>query len=77
MVDAGLGVGGEAQPPGVEIALDHCVETRLMDGDLAALEQVDLARVHIDADHGVAGIRQASAGDEAHVTGAEDRNSHT
>ncbi len=77
MVDARLGVGRETQPPRVEIAPDHGVEPRLMDRDLASLEHVDLARVHIDADHGVAGIRQASAGNEAHVTCAIDRNSHT
>ncbi len=76
MVHALLGAGGKAQAPGLEIAFHDRVEAGLVNGHLAALEHGDLALVDVDAHHVVAGIRQTRARDQAHVAGAEDRNSH-
>jgi len=71
-----LGIGCEAQSPHLEIALDHGIETGLMDRHLARLEHGDLAFVDIDADHLVAGIGQARTRHQTHVAGAENRDSH-
>ena len=77
MIDALLGVGGEQQPTRLEVAFDHGVETRLMDGDLALFEHFDFTGIDIDTDHLVARIRQTRAGHKAHVASAKDRDSHT
>src|SRR6266478_964568 len=53
-----LGTGGEAQAPGVEIAFDHGIEARLVNGHATLLEHGDLALIHVDTDHVVAGIGQ-------------------
>ena len=55
---------------------NHGIQARLMDGYFAALQQGDLAFIGIDTDHMVAGIRQARARHQAHVTGAKNRNPH-
>ena len=49
------------------IALDELLEARLVDRDLALLQARDLGRVDVDAQHLVAGIGEAGAGDEADV----------
>jgi len=56
--------------------LDQIIETRFVNRNLAAVEALDLGNVDIDADHIVAGFRQASTGDQSHVTGSENRNVH-
>jgi len=58
------------------IALDQGVEAGLVDGYFATVKPLDLARIHIDADHMVARISKTGTGDEAHIAGAENRNAH-
>ena len=76
VADALFGVGRELQPTFVEVALDHDVETRLVDGDLARLQACHLAGVDIDADDMIAGLGKAGARDQADVTRTEDCNFH-
>jgi len=77
VVHALFRAGGELETPSVEVALDHGIEAGLVDGHLAGFEHLDLAFIDIDTDDMVAGIGQASAGNQAHVAGAEYRYSHT
>ena len=72
-----LGVRGELQTPRRQISLHHRFESRLVKGNLALLQTGGLALIHIDAKHMVAGIGKASAGDQAHVAGAEDGDPHS
>jgi len=69
-------VGGELQPAIGGIALDHLFQTRLMDRDAAAVEDLDLALVDIETEHVVAHFRQASAGDQADLAGADNGDFH-
>ncbi len=69
-------VGGKLQPAAGAITLDHVVETRLVNGDFAALEHGDLARVHVHAEDVVTHIGEAGTGDQPDVAGAKNRNFH-
>ena len=69
-------VGRELDAAGREVLLDQRIETRLVDRRLAALEPLDLALVDVDAQHVVAGLGKARAGDQAHVTRTEYGDSH-
>ena len=59
-----------------DVAVDHFLETRLVDRDLARLERFHFAWVVIDTDDVVADIGEAGARDEADITGTDDRNIH-
>ena len=61
---------------GLGVALDECIEPRLVDRHLAALQPLDLGGVHVHADHVIAGIGQAGACHEAHVARAENGDAH-
>ena len=76
MLHAVRRIGGELQATGFSIALDQGVKTGLMDGYIAGLEPRNLALVHIDTDHMVTSICQASARDQTHIAGTEDRYAH-
>ena len=67
---------GEAQPAGPDVARHQRVEARLEDRHVAAFERRDLVRIAVDADHVMAEIGEAGAGDEADVAGADHRNAH-
>ncbi len=54
-------VGREMEAAGDHVAQHHLLQAGLVDRDLAVLEQVDLAFVHIHADDVVAHFRQAGA----------------
>jgi hypothetical protein len=76
---AGHGVADrrrEAQAAELRVALHELREARLEDRNLAALEHRDAAGVDVDARDVVAEIREASAGDQADVAGADDRDLH-
>src|SRR2546430_9002482 len=47
-----------------------------MNRHLTAAEALDLGRIHVHADHVIAGVREAGAGDETHVAGAENGHAH-
>ena len=68
--------GGEPQAFGIGIGLDERIETGLMDGNFAPLEAFDLLGVDVDAQHVIAGIGKAGAGDQTDVTGSEYGDSH-
>ena len=65
--DARGDIGGERQAPGSAAAGDDALEPGFVDRDVTAVEQLDLLGVDIDADHMIAGVSQACAGDEAHI----------
>ena len=56
---------------------DEFFQARLEDRNLAGLEARDLGRVDIDANHVVADFGEAGTGDQADITGAENRDVHT
>jgi hypothetical protein len=64
------------QAAGGAVARDDFFQARFVDGDAAAVQQVDLALVDVEAEHIVAEFRQAGAGDEADIAGADNRNLH-
>jgi hypothetical protein len=74
--DGGLDVGGEAQAAGGDVLLHHGFEARFVDRDAALVEDADLGRVEVEAEHVVADVGQAGAGDEPDVTGADDCDFH-
>ena len=51
-------------------------QARLVDRDLALLQALDLGRDLVDADHVVAALGEAGAGDQADVSGADDCDFH-
>ncbi|KFB74428.1 MAG: hypothetical protein AW09_000267 [Candidatus Accumulibacter phosphatis] len=65
-------VGGELHPAISGIALDPLRQTGLMDREAAVVEDLDLALIHIQAEHVVAHFRQAGAGDQANLAGANN-----
>jgi hypothetical protein len=74
--DRGGDVGRELQPARRAVARDDLVQPRLVDRDAALVEDADLARVDVQADHVVAHFGEAGAGDEADVAGADDGDFH-
>ena len=72
MVHAVLGAVGEAQAAGGDVALDDLLQTRLVDGDVAGLEGLDLLRVVVDADDMVAHIGETRPADQPDVAAAND-----
>ena len=74
--DRCVDVGGEAQAPGRDVARDHRLEPRLVDRHAAVVEDRDLARVDVEAQHVVADLGEAGAGDETDVAGADHRDLH-
>ncbi len=61
----GVDVGREAQAPRIDVAMDHVLQSRLVDRHAARLEHVDLACVDVEAKHVVADFGEAGAGDES------------
>src|SRR5205085_6149197 len=76
VADGVRGVGGELQPAGRVVGLDHRLQARLVDRNDAVVEAFDLRRVDVDAHDVMADLRQAGAGDEADIAGAEDGDAH-
>ena len=69
-------IRGELDAPGFRVALDERVQSRLVDGDLTALQALDLGGVHVHADHVITGICQTRAGHQTHVARAENGHAH-
>ncbi len=74
--DPGLGVGGEQESACLAVALHHIAEPGFVDGHAAIVQDVDFCGIHIYAHHLVADLCEAGAGDESHVTAAENRDFH-
>ncbi len=69
-------VGGEVQPPGGDVARDHRLEAGLVDRHAALIQDLDLARVDVEAQHVVADLGETGAGDEPDVAGPDHRDFH-
>ena len=69
-------IGGEIQPPGLDVGGDQRVEPGLEDRDLAAVQGCDLAGILVHAGDVVAEIRKAGAGHQPHIARADHGNSH-
>ncbi len=74
--DRRVAVGGGAQAAGAHALLDELAEARLDHRRPALVQQVDLDRVGVDADHGVAVGGQAGGRDGADVAEAEHADPH-
>ncbi len=72
MLDRLCHIGGEAQAPGGTVARDHLEQAGLVDRDAARLEDADLLRVQIQAQHVVAYLRQARPADQTDITGSRN-----
>ena len=69
-------VGGEGESPGRHVGAHDLAQPRLEDRDLAAVQHRDLALVDVEAEHVVADVGEAGAGDETDVAGADDADFH-
>jgi hypothetical protein len=77
LASARLGrVGGDGEPAAATLRAHDLPAGRLVDRDLAALQQLDLALVDVEAQHVVADVGEAGAGDEADVAGSDDADLH-
>ena len=65
-----------AQPAGLAVAPHDRLQARLEDRDLARVELLDLVLVEVEAEHVVARVGEAGAGDQADVAGADDGDVH-
>ena len=74
--DGGVGVGREPEAARRGVALDQRLEPGLVDRDAARVQRRDLRRVDVEAQHVVADLREAGAGDEPDVAGADDGDLH-
>ena len=63
-------VGGEIQPPGLDIGGHQRVEPRLEDRDFAPAQGFDLAGILVHAGDLVAEIRKTGAGYQPHIARA-------
>src|SRR5581483_3164151 len=69
-------VGAEGEPAFLLVPLHHRLEARLVDRHLVPPEPLDLAVVHVHADHVVPGLGQAGARHQPHVPRADDGHLH-
>jgi len=67
---------GEGEPAGVGVALDQLGQAGLEDGDLAALQGLDLGRVHVCAHDLLAGLGEAGAADQTDVSRTDHAELH-
>src|SRR6185503_6686926 len=71
-----FGRGGELDAFGLDVGLDERVQAGLVDGDDALFQGFDLFRVDVHANDVVAHVGQARPGDQPHVSGTKDGDSH-
>src|SRR4051794_29091527 len=74
--DARGDIGGELEPPALDIGLDQGFEPRLPDRHPTGVKGVDLGTILVDAAHFVAEIGKAGAGNESDIAGADHRETH-
>ncbi len=73
---AGCHVRRELQAARRAVAVDQLLQARLVDRYAAGVEQIDLLLVDVEAEHVVAQLRQARAGDQADIAATDDGDSH-
>ena len=69
-------VGAELEPSGLPIAANQRVQPGLMDRHFAVVEALDPLRIDVGAQHMIAGVRKAGAGDQPDVPRAEYGDLH-
>ena len=69
-------VGGEGQAPGLDVRRDQLGQPRLIDRHDILVQQLDLARVLVDAHHVMSEIGEARPGNQADIARADHRNTH-
>src|SRR3546814_13711427 len=67
---------GSAQVTRLHARCEQLFETRLDDRRFAGVDEANLVRRHVDADNGMAALREAGRADRADVTHAEDADIH-
>ena len=76
VVDGLVDVGREAQATGGDIAPDHVLQPRFVDGNAAGFEDADLFRIDIKAEHVIAYFGQTGAADQSNITGTDNGDFH-
>src|SRR4051794_40317669 len=69
-------VRGRAEFARFHDVVNELVHLRLDDWALAAVDDVYFGRIDVDADHIVAGVREARRGDTANIPDTKDTNFH-
>src|SRR6516225_4626999 len=76
MVHSVLNAAGETQPARRDIPMNYFFKPRLINRHLTGLQLFDLLCVVIDANDVMANIGETGAGNEANVTGTDNRKIH-
>jgi hypothetical protein len=77
VLDALDGIGRELDTAGFGVALDERVQSGLVDGDIPAIQTLDLACIDVHAHDMIACISQTGPGDEPDIAGAENGYAHS
>jgi hypothetical protein len=77
MLDALDRISGEFDPAGLGVVLDERIEAGLVNGDVPAIQTLDLARIDVHANHMIARISEAGTRDEPDVSRAENGYTHS
>ena len=76
LLDRDADFGARREPAGADLPLDDLADLLLDDRRLARVDELDLARLGVDADHLMAGARQAPGDDRADVAEPQDADLH-
>ncbi len=76
LVDTLGQVGGETEPPGLDVAADHPVQSRLVNGDFSGEQGGDFVLVLVDAGDVRAHFGEACSRHQTDVTGSYDCDIH-
>ena len=76
VMHCGLGVGAHQQSVGSHCLSHKLIKTRLEHRRVTCCHQRYLLRVHVDADRGMAILRQTRCGDATDIAKTKDTNSH-
>jgi len=76
VLDAADVIGAEFQTPGLPIAAQQLLQTRLVNGHLAAIEPLHTRGIDVDADDMVAGFGQTGTRHQPDVARAKNRYFH-
>jgi hypothetical protein len=74
--DGAFDVGGEPETAGGDVGAHDVEQPRLVDRHAAGFENADLLGIEVEAEHVVADIGEAGAGNQADVAGADHGDFH-